>query len=119
MNILKLLFSFKGSISRVEYLAGFGIGLLIGAILLLLNSIINTHDDHSNLSNILKLLKAATYLSTMFMIVIAQLALASKRLRNIQWSQWLLLLFPVPFVHLGLLMAFLFVPGKVMTRAVP
>jgi len=113
MNPLQLFFSFKGSISRFEYLAGIAISIVITAMLISIPSqMIGEHD----LTSGMKLLKAFIYLSILLLYLIIYLALHAKRLRSLQWSQWLLFLFFIPIINLVLMTALIFVPGKTIIR---
>ena len=114
MNISKLLFSFKGSISRSEYVAGFCIEIVIAALLIGLPGqlIGNTADLPAGM----KLLTAFIYLCGIIIPIIVSLAIATKRLRNLKWSLWLLLLLFVPIVNFGMLIAFLSIRGEAVTR---
>lgn len=109
MNIFKILFSFKGTISRLEYVLGFIIGSFLGCLGITLTYLLI--GDH-NLSDGMKITEAALCLSCFIFMIVVHFALSAKRLRDLQWSQWLLVLTAIPVVSLYMLIIFLFIPGK-------
>lgn len=109
MNIFKLLFSFKGTISRLKYVLGAVIASVVGIIVFALIYILI--GDH-HLSDSMKVTKAALYLSCLIFMIITHFALSSKRLRDLQWGQWLLLLTVIPIVSSIMLILFICIPGK-------
>lgn len=107
MRPFNLLFSFQGKIDRTQYIIGNLI--LIGLILLYFLSVgwvTPTTPD------ILKLLSVAVVIGFLVVFITGYLALNIKRLRDIDWNVWLILLFFIPLIMNVMQILCLVVPGK-------
>lgn len=111
MNVFSFLFSFKGSMTQIEYLVGVSAGIILYSVLVTLVSL-GLHGSGDDISNSMKILKAFLYLSSIIMVIITHFALGAKRLRDLQWSQWLLILCAIPIVNFFMQLLFILIPGE-------
>lgn len=107
MHPWNLLLSFKGRVNRTQYL----IGMLILVVIAFLFSFsqgyvtIASHDA-------IKLLAVIVVIFFIGIFITGYLALNIKRLRDIGWNQWLILLFFIPIVMQIMQVLCLVIPGK-------
>lgn len=97
-------FLFTGRITRLQYF----ITKLIICILIFL-----TIFCEKVLNNIDGILLFYLQLPIFLIIIVLSLFAASKRLRDIQWSQWLLIVWAIPYIGLVIGIPLLFVKSKI------
>jgi uncharacterized membrane protein YhaH (DUF805 family) len=93
VNPFRLIFSFKGSINRIEYLCGLILALVIVFIF-------TKHPDpkieaRSSFEEIFLFFK---YVTGMILFLVVNAAISVKRLRDLRWTMWLLPLFIMPLM---------------------
>jgi uncharacterized membrane protein YhaH (DUF805 family) len=114
MTFFNLLFSFHGSISRFEYFKGMLTTAVTFFVLIALPYFLKIDTDYA--SDSMKLFTAVIYLTAFIFLAVCTLALRSKRLRDLQWNQLLLLVSIIPIASTILGLILLFKPGKTITK---
>ena len=97
-------FSFTGIINRLQYVITKLVLFIMVSIPVFYKSINNQVDEMQFM-----ILQSAV----IQIVFILAFYAASKRLRDIQWNQWLLLVWAIPFIGLGVGIPLLFVKSKV------
>lgn len=107
MRPWNLLLSFKGHINRVQYLIGMLILLGITILFALGKGYVTTASP-----DIIKLIAVIVTIFFIMIFITGYLALNIKRLRDIGWNQWLILLFFIPLIMQIMQILCLVIPGK-------
>lgn len=112
---MKLLFSFRGRISRMQYFAAllifFGF-MLLGCLCIFLPAILPAIGTPLTVA---KLLVAVSYLMGWLLIILVlfcNFPTTIKRLHDMGWSRWLAILMLIPYVNIIMQLICLVIPSK-------
>lgn len=109
MYLLNLLISFKGRIGRLEFVWGVMLSNIIAAVLIFLPDFFK----YLNLAHSIEsIFTAISFVMAFSILLVSNLALAKKRLRDLQWTSWWLPLFIIPVVDLLMKVIGVTIPGK-------
>lgn len=107
MYIIKLLYSFKGQINRLEYVWGNIILVSLLAVGIFSSNLFpHPHTD------IIKILIALKFVIFVLASLYTLIAIAAKRLKDIGWTLWLIPIILIPYIGIPMHIILIFVPGK-------
>ncbi len=95
-RLLNLLFSFRKSINRKQFLLGYIIDIIVVILALYLSSLAETFPNKA-----LVITLSVVSLGIMLVAIISLVAITIKRLRHMHWTPWLVLLGLIP-LHLNI-----------------
>jgi len=110
MNLLRLLFSFKGSICRWDYLLAMFIAFLLYTLLVYIFPLAQCSAAHPSRFCLTQWLTAFSCYAGRILPVIIYLVGGLKLLRDIGCSNWFIILFCIPFLDLSMILVGLFIP---------
>lgn len=109
MYLLNLLISFRGRVDRLEFIWGFMLSnIIVGILIFFPNLFKHIYGSHS----IYSVAQAIFFVVGFILFIVSNLALAKKRLYDLQWTTWLLPLFIIPGIDIIMKIIGITVPGK-------
>lgn len=113
MQLTHVLFSLKGRINRVEFLFGSIVAILIAGFFLFLPMFFSSNSTpESGVSSFKSIATMTSYvLGFLTIVYVKMISLTCKRLRDMDFSVWCILLFLIPGLNFLYILLY-FYPGK-------